>query len=165
MDITCLSIVALPIWTKRKRYRLVSNSNVRFISCYLRCRFSGVIGYSLGHSSLCQGKGRIYLWFSLMCNIFVHRHHIYNLILSWIKLMKKFSSAESGIVNSVFLSSSPQYAVWLVLWVTWNVFVICFYLEAGDLSKVIYHWIYLSHQLFVNMPLVVLCFTHSFCVT
>ncbi|NXH99281.1 NKAI2 protein, partial [Pachycephala philippinensis] len=33
------------------------------------------------------------------------------------------------------------YAVWLVLWVTWNVFVICFYLEAGDLSKVIYHWI------------------------
>uniref|UniRef100_A0A8P0P1B5 Sodium/potassium-transporting ATPase subunit beta-1-interacting protein n=2 Tax=Canis lupus familiaris TaxID=9615 RepID=A0A8P0P1B5_CANLF len=29
------------------------------------------------------------------------------------------------------------YAVWLVLWVTWNVFVICFYLEAGDLSKVI----------------------------
>ncbi|KAH1173446.1 hypothetical protein KIL84_017285 [Mauremys mutica] len=28
-----------------------------------------------------------------------------------------------------------QYAVWLVFWVTWNVFVICFYLEAGDLSK------------------------------
>ncbi|NXK76750.1 NKAI2 protein, partial [Amazona guildingii] len=27
------------------------------------------------------------------------------------------------------------YAVWLVLWITWNVFVICFYLEAGDLSK------------------------------
>ncbi|NXH16217.1 NKAI2 protein, partial [Bucco capensis] len=28
------------------------------------------------------------------------------------------------------------YAGWLVLWVTWNIFVICFYLEAGDLSKV-----------------------------
>ncbi|KAI4900714.1 hypothetical protein NFI96_029147 [Prochilodus magdalenae] len=28
------------------------------------------------------------------------------------------------------------YAVWLVLWVTWNVFIICFYLEVGDLSKV-----------------------------
>uniref|UniRef100_W5NL44 Sodium/potassium-transporting ATPase subunit beta-1-interacting protein n=1 Tax=Lepisosteus oculatus TaxID=7918 RepID=W5NL44_LEPOC len=27
------------------------------------------------------------------------------------------------------------YAAWLVLWVTWNVFVICFYLEVGDLSK------------------------------
>ncbi|KAG5846668.1 hypothetical protein ANANG_G00117430 [Anguilla anguilla] len=27
------------------------------------------------------------------------------------------------------------YAVWLVLWVTWNVFIICFYLEVGDLSK------------------------------
>ncbi|NWT09215.1 NKAI2 protein, partial [Vireo altiloquus] len=44
------------------------------------------------------------------------------------------------------------YAVWLVLWVTWNVFVICFYLEAGDLSKVIYHWTDLSHQLFADMP-------------
>uniref|UniRef100_A0A0D9RUR8 Sodium/potassium-transporting ATPase subunit beta-1-interacting protein n=1 Tax=Chlorocebus sabaeus TaxID=60711 RepID=A0A0D9RUR8_CHLSB len=32
------------------------------------------------------------------------------------------------------------YAVWLVLWVTWNVFVICFYLEAGDLSKVEFKW-------------------------
>uniref|UniRef100_A0A7N5K7X3 Sodium/potassium-transporting ATPase subunit beta-1-interacting protein n=2 Tax=Ursidae TaxID=9632 RepID=A0A7N5K7X3_AILME len=38
------------------------------------------------------------------------------------------------------------YAVWLVLWVTWNVFVICFYLEAGDLSKVICQLICLSHQ-------------------
>ncbi|NWV59639.1 NKAI2 protein, partial [Malurus elegans] len=44
------------------------------------------------------------------------------------------------------------YAVWLVLWVTWNVFVICFYLEAGDLSKVICQWIHLNHQLFANMP-------------
>ncbi|KPP62310.1 hypothetical protein Z043_119515 [Scleropages formosus] len=30
------------------------------------------------------------------------------------------------------------YAVWLVLWVTWNVFIICFYLEVGDLSKVMH---------------------------
>ncbi|XP_041112542.1 sodium/potassium-transporting ATPase subunit beta-1-interacting protein 3-like isoform X2 [Polyodon spathula] len=27
------------------------------------------------------------------------------------------------------------YAVWTALWVTWNVFVICFYLEVGGLSK------------------------------
>ncbi|KAI7799708.1 putative sodium/potassium-transporting ATPase subunit beta-1-interacting protein 2 [Triplophysa rosa] len=27
------------------------------------------------------------------------------------------------------------YAVWLVLWMTWNVFIICFYLEVGDLLK------------------------------
>ncbi|XP_067097635.1 sodium/potassium-transporting ATPase subunit beta-1-interacting protein 2 isoform X2 [Osmerus mordax] len=27
------------------------------------------------------------------------------------------------------------YAAWLVLWMTWNVFIICFYLEVGDLSK------------------------------
>jgi len=38
--------------------------------------------------------------------------------------------------NTMFLSFL-QYAVWLVLWVAWNVFIICFYLEVGDLSKVI----------------------------
>ncbi|KAG7262962.1 hypothetical protein CRUP_002569 [Coryphaenoides rupestris] len=27
------------------------------------------------------------------------------------------------------------YAVWLVVWMTWNVFINCFYLEVGDLSK------------------------------
>ncbi|XP_052040511.1 sodium/potassium-transporting ATPase subunit beta-1-interacting protein 4 isoform X2 [Apodemus sylvaticus] len=27
------------------------------------------------------------------------------------------------------------YAVWAAVWVTWNVFIICFYLEVGGLSK------------------------------
>ncbi|XP_077316479.1 sodium/potassium-transporting ATPase subunit beta-1-interacting protein 4 isoform X3 [Lithobates pipiens] len=27
------------------------------------------------------------------------------------------------------------YAIWAAVWVTWNVFLICFYLEVGDLSK------------------------------
>ncbi|XP_069739969.1 sodium/potassium-transporting ATPase subunit beta-1-interacting protein 3-like isoform X2 [Narcine bancroftii] len=27
------------------------------------------------------------------------------------------------------------YAVWTALWVTWNIFIICFYLEVGGLSK------------------------------
>lgn len=27
------------------------------------------------------------------------------------------------------------YAAWLVVWMTWNVFIICFYLEVGDLSR------------------------------
>ncbi|XP_053105277.1 sodium/potassium-transporting ATPase subunit beta-1-interacting protein 3 isoform X4 [Hemicordylus capensis] len=27
------------------------------------------------------------------------------------------------------------YSVWTALWVTWNVFIICFYLEVGGLSK------------------------------
>ncbi|XP_032815202.1 sodium/potassium-transporting ATPase subunit beta-1-interacting protein 3-like [Petromyzon marinus] len=27
------------------------------------------------------------------------------------------------------------YAVWMVLWVSWNVFLVCFYLEVGGLSK------------------------------
>ncbi|XP_062489299.1 sodium/potassium-transporting ATPase subunit beta-1-interacting protein 3 isoform X4 [Pezoporus occidentalis] len=29
------------------------------------------------------------------------------------------------------------YTVWTALWVTWNVFIICFYLEVGGLSKLI----------------------------
>lgn len=29
-----------------------------------------------------------------------------------------------------------QYAVWLVVWVGWNAFIICFYLEVGHLSQV-----------------------------
>lgn len=40
---------------------------------------------------------------------------------------------------SHFLLSRPvslQYAAWLVVWMTWNVFIICFYLEVGDLSRV-----------------------------
>ncbi|XP_062890292.1 sodium/potassium-transporting ATPase subunit beta-1-interacting protein 2 [Mobula hypostoma] len=28
-----------------------------------------------------------------------------------------------------------RYAIWMVLWITWNVFVICFYLEVGGLAK------------------------------
>uniref|UniRef100_A0A803TJZ3 Sodium/potassium-transporting ATPase subunit beta-1-interacting protein n=1 Tax=Anolis carolinensis TaxID=28377 RepID=A0A803TJZ3_ANOCA len=27
------------------------------------------------------------------------------------------------------------YAIWTAIWVTWNIFIICFYLEAGGLSK------------------------------
>ncbi|XP_018425796.1 PREDICTED: sodium/potassium-transporting ATPase subunit beta-1-interacting protein 2-like [Nanorana parkeri] len=27
------------------------------------------------------------------------------------------------------------YAVWVMVWIAWNVFIICFYLEAGDLSR------------------------------
>lgn len=46
------------------------------------------------------------------------------------------SEVKIGLSNTLFLSLS-QYAVWLVLWVTWNIFIICFYLEVGDLSKVI----------------------------
>uniref|UniRef100_A0A8C5X2E5 Sodium/potassium-transporting ATPase subunit beta-1-interacting protein n=1 Tax=Malurus cyaneus samueli TaxID=2593467 RepID=A0A8C5X2E5_9PASS len=30
------------------------------------------------------------------------------------------------------------YAIWTAIWVTWNIFIICFYLEVGGLSKVIY---------------------------
>ncbi|KAL9863501.1 sodium/potassium-transporting ATPase subunit beta-1-interacting protein 2 isoform 4-T4 [Geothlypis trichas] len=41
----------------------------------------------------------------------------------------------SGRCTLVAVCGAQLYAVWLVLWVTWNVFVICFYLEAGDLSK------------------------------
>lgn len=32
--------------------------------------------------------------------------------------------------------SALQYTVWAALWVAWNVFIICFYLDVGGLSKV-----------------------------
>ncbi|MEQ2260589.1 Sodium/potassium-transporting ATPase subunit beta-1-interacting protein 2, partial [Xenotaenia resolanae] len=38
------------------------------------------------------------------------------------------------------------YAAWLVIWMTWNVFIICFYLEVGDLSRVSKHCFPHSHQ-------------------
>lgn len=38
--------------------------------------------------------------------------------------------------QQVSMCLSVQYAVWLVMWMTWNVFIICFYLEVGDLSRV-----------------------------
>ena len=39
-------------------------------------------------------------------------------------------------VQKVIPVSDWQYAVWLVLWVGWNSFIICFYLEVGNLSHV-----------------------------
>lgn len=42
---------------------------------------------------------------------------------------------------SLPLSLCPQYAAWLVVWMTWNVFIICFYLEVGDLSRVRKHFL------------------------
>lgn len=44
-------------------------------------------------------------------------------------------------------------------------FVICFYLEAGDLSKVIYFWVHLSISLLTCVgPNVVFCLTHPLIV-
>ncbi|NXY89482.1 NKAI3 protein, partial [Alcedo cyanopectus] len=34
-----------------------------------------------------------------------------------------------------FIWLCAHYTVWTALWVTWNVFIICFYLEVGGLSK------------------------------
>ncbi|KTG03488.1 hypothetical protein cypCar_00010930, partial [Cyprinus carpio] len=36
------------------------------------------------------------------------------------------------------------YTVWTALWVAWNVFIICFYLEVGGLSKCVYQCFCLS---------------------
>lgn len=52
-----------------------------------------------------------------------------------------FNSPNKGMSNLICFSclSPPpplQYAAWLVVWMTWNVFIICFYLEVGDLSRV-----------------------------
>ncbi|RXM93795.1 Sodium/potassium-transporting ATPase subunit beta-1-interacting protein 1, partial [Acipenser ruthenus] len=41
-----------------------------------------------------------------------------------------------------------MYAVWLVLWVGWNSFIICFYLEVGHLSQVQWAALLVSTLLF-----------------
>ncbi|XP_039604341.1 sodium/potassium-transporting ATPase subunit beta-1-interacting protein 2 isoform X3 [Polypterus senegalus] len=41
----------------------------------------------------------------------------------------------TGRCTLVFICVMQLYAIWLVLWVAWNVFVICFYLKVGDISK------------------------------
>uniref|UniRef100_A0A8C3BLU0 Sodium/potassium-transporting ATPase subunit beta-1-interacting protein n=1 Tax=Cairina moschata TaxID=8855 RepID=A0A8C3BLU0_CAIMO len=41
----------------------------------------------------------------------------------------------TGRCTLIFLCSLQLYTVWTALWVTWNVFIICFYLEVGGLSK------------------------------
>lgn len=48
---------------------------------------------------------------------------------------------------NAFLPVSVQYAAWLVMWMTWNVFIICFYLEVGDLSRVRKLFFFLISQL------------------
>ncbi|KAI1240975.1 hypothetical protein IHE44_0009431 [Lamprotornis superbus] len=49
----------------------------------------------------------------------------------WSREVFPYTALKQASITRVIL----RYAIWLVLWVTWNVFVICFYLEAGDLSK------------------------------
>ncbi|XP_036041289.1 sodium/potassium-transporting ATPase subunit beta-1-interacting protein 4 isoform X3 [Onychomys torridus] len=41
----------------------------------------------------------------------------------------------SGRCTLLTLCALQLYAVWAAVWVTWNVFIICFYLEVGGLSK------------------------------
>lgn len=48
---------------------------------------------------------------------------------------------ETVILSSIFPAAKQffiplQYTVWAAIWVAWNVFIICFYLEVGGLSKV-----------------------------
>uniref|UniRef100_A0A3B4EZR2 Sodium/potassium-transporting ATPase subunit beta-1-interacting protein n=1 Tax=Pundamilia nyererei TaxID=303518 RepID=A0A3B4EZR2_9CICH len=47
---------------------------------------------------------------------------------------------ETVILSSIFPAAKQffiplQYTVWAAIWVAWNVFIICFYLEVGGLSK------------------------------
>ncbi|XP_027478392.2 sodium/potassium-transporting ATPase subunit beta-1-interacting protein 4 isoform X1 [Zalophus californianus] len=41
----------------------------------------------------------------------------------------------SGRCELIFLCTFQLYAVWATTWVTWNIFIICFYLEVGGLLK------------------------------
>ncbi|XP_063153011.1 sodium/potassium-transporting ATPase subunit beta-1-interacting protein 4 isoform X4 [Candoia aspera] len=41
----------------------------------------------------------------------------------------------TGRCTLIFLCTLQLYAIWTAIWVTWNIFIICFYLEVGGLSK------------------------------
>ncbi|XP_038960621.1 sodium/potassium-transporting ATPase subunit beta-1-interacting protein 4 isoform X3 [Rattus norvegicus] len=41
----------------------------------------------------------------------------------------------SGRCTLLALCALQLYVVWAAVWVTWNIFIICFYLEVGGLSK------------------------------
>lgn len=48
------------------------------------------------------------------------------------------------IIKYIFI---PQYMLWTLLWVAWNVFVSCLYLDLGGLSKVLVTNIQTHYQL------------------
>lgn len=52
----------------------------------------------------------------------------------WVHLSPVYSI--SVFMRKLMSVSVWQYAAWLVLWVGWNSFIICFYLEVGNLSQV-----------------------------
>lgn len=54
------------------------------------------------------------------------------------KLRLTFDLCDTVILVSVSGAVSPsvQYLLWTLLWVGWNVFVSCLYLDLGGLSKV-----------------------------
>ncbi|GCB60301.1 hypothetical protein scyTo_0003914 [Scyliorhinus torazame] len=66
----------------------------------------------------------------------------------WVPILANFLYI-MAIILGIFgtIQYRPKYLVmyagWLVLWVAWNAFIICFYLEVGKLSRVI---IYLMIQ-------------------
>ncbi|KAL7860174.1 hypothetical protein SRHO_G00153210 [Serrasalmus rhombeus] len=65
-------------------------------------------------------------------------------LISWVTsgLPSWPTSSTSSLLSWAFSAPSSTrpryivvYAVWTALWVAWNVFLICFYLEVGGLSK------------------------------
>lgn len=48
-------------------------------------------------------------------------------------LLHSASVVSPELIDCVFVL---QYTIWAALWVAWNVFIICFYLDVGGLSKV-----------------------------
>ncbi|XP_036398406.1 sodium/potassium-transporting ATPase subunit beta-1-interacting protein 2-like isoform X2 [Megalops cyprinoides] len=88
--------------------------------CSGRCTLSFICGMQL----ICTLERQIfdflgYQWAPILMNFL----HIITVIMGLFGTVQYRPSYVTG------------YAVWLVPWVTWNVFIICFYLGVGDLSK------------------------------
>ncbi|KAI5090784.1 sodium/potassium transporting ATPase interacting 2 [Silurus meridionalis] len=132
-----------------------------FLTCEMPIMDYGICSYNNSHNGVCKSGSDVgeisilerqifdflgYQWAPILINFI----HIITVILGLFGTvqfrpryvtgshqLRTIRSKEQYVDLRVFvLRFFPQYAVWLVLWVTWNVFVICFYLEVGDLSKV-----------------------------
>uniref|UniRef100_A0A4W2E1F9 Sodium/potassium-transporting ATPase subunit beta-1-interacting protein n=1 Tax=Bos indicus x Bos taurus TaxID=30522 RepID=A0A4W2E1F9_BOBOX len=104
---------------------------------YLKCLNQNCINFTL-HNKLLSELFETYILHQIVC---VLERQIFDFLgYQWAPILANFVHIIIVILGLFgTIQYRPRYitgyAVWLVLWVTWNVFVICFYLEAGDLSK------------------------------
>ncbi|XP_048468875.1 sodium/potassium-transporting ATPase subunit beta-1-interacting protein 1-like [Rhincodon typus] len=90
----------------------------------------------------CNGRCTLIVLCSLQLAATLERQIFDFLGYQWVPILANFLYI-MAIILGIFgtIQYRPKYLVmyagWLVLWVAWNAFIICFYLEVGQLSRVI----------------------------